>query len=335
VAAENGQPAFTPSQLGNPDLGPERTREVEGGFDLSALQGRFAVNFTAYRQRTSDALVPVTLPPSQGFSARQLMNVGELKNDGIEVTLTGGLVRRAGVDLQARVNYTTIDSEAGDIGGQTLTIEALSRTYVKQGYPVPSYFGRVVTNPNEFADPKIAEDQFIGGAFPNKIIAPGATLTLFNRLTLDALGEWQIGGHLLNAVAYQNANLNVWQPCYDTQAKLRRAAAGDAGALSDVTALERAKCTLNATLRDYSFWVDESDFFRLRSVSATWDVPPRFVPGVRSAAITLAGRNLFTSTNYNGTDPEVADQRENTFSRRVYYVFPSYRTFLASVRLGF
>ena len=36
-----------------------------------------------------------------------------------------------------------------------------------------------------------------------------------------------------------------------------------------------------------------------------------------------------------GTDPEVADQSDNTFSRRDYYVFPTYRTFLASLRLGF
>jgi hypothetical protein len=81
--------------------------------------------------------------------------------------------------------------------------------------------------------------------------------------------------------------------------------------------------------------VEKSDFFKLRSVSLTWDVPTRFVPGSRNAALTLAGRNLWTSTKYSGTDPEVADQSDNTFSRRDYYVFPTYRTFLASVRVGF
>ena len=80
------------------------------------------------------------------------------------------------VDLQARLNFTSVKSEAGDIGGQTITIAALSRTYVQQGYPVPSYFGRVVTNANDHAQPKFAENQFIGGAFPNTIIAPSITL---------------------------------------------------------------------------------------------------------------------------------------------------------------
>ena len=106
-------------------------------------------------------------------------------------------------------------------------------------------------------------------------------------------------------------------------------------ALAGFTAMQRAQCTLSGTQRDYSLWVESADFFKLRSVSVTWDVPTRYVPGARSASLSLMGRNLFTSTKYSGTDPEVADQRDNTFSRRDYYVFPSYRTFVASVRLGF
>lgn len=335
VAALNGLPGFTPSQVGNPDLGPERTREFEAGFDAGALDGRLGVNLTYYDQRTMDALVPVQLPPSLGFSNRQLRNVGTLLNSGLELALTGDILRRDNLGLTARLNYTSMRSRAGDIGGETLTIEALSRTYVKQGYPVPSYFGKKVMNPNAFADPVVQEDQFLGSAFPTKIISPSITLTLWQRLTVDALGEWQLGGHLLNALAYQNANLGVWQPCYDTQAKMRAAAAGDSSALGNVTALQRARCTQVSRDRDYSFWVEGTDFFKLRSVSITYALPARFIPGASSASISLAGRNLWTATGYSGTDPEVADFRDNAFSRRDYYNFPTYRTFLATLRVGF
>lgn len=37
IAADEGKPGFTPAQLGNPKLGPERTRELEFGFDAGAL----------------------------------------------------------------------------------------------------------------------------------------------------------------------------------------------------------------------------------------------------------------------------------------------------------
>jgi hypothetical protein len=191
-----------------------------------------------------------------------------------------------------------------------------------------------VKNGNEFADPDTVQNQYLGATFPTKIFSPSVTLRLFDRLTFDALGEWQRGGHNMNAVGYQNANLHSWQPCYAVQAKLKAAAAGDAHALDDVRAIDRAKCTLNSTFRDYSYWVESADFFKLRSLSVTYDLPDRLLHS-HGASITFAGRNLFTSTSYDGTDPEVSDQRDATFSRRDYYVFPTYRTFTVALRASF
>jgi hypothetical protein len=81
--------------------------------------------------------------------------------------------------------------------------------------------------------------------------------------------------------------------------------------------------------------VESADFFKLRNLSLSYEVPKRYLPRTRSMTVTFAGRNLFRSTNYTGTDPEVADQRTSTFSRRDYYNFPPYRTFLFSVRTNF
>lgn len=336
IAANDGQPAVTPEHIGNPDLGPERTREYELGFDASALEGRIGVGFTFYKQHTFDALIPVLPVASNGFTSSQLENVGELNNRGVELSVDAALIRRENLDWHARLNFTTIKSEAGDIGGQTLTIAALQRMYVKEGLPVPAYIGKKITNPNEFADPVIEEDAYIGSAFPTKIISPSTSITFLKRFTFDALGEFQIGGHLLNATGYQNAYKGVWQPCIATQAKMEAFASGDnPNALDDVTALERARCTLKSSVRDYDWWIESTDFFKLRSVSLTYDVPDDIVPGLRNASVTLAGKNLFVSTDYTGTDPEVTDVRDNSFGRRDYYNFPSYRTFLASIRVTF
>ena len=335
VAAENGQSAFTPSQIGNPNLGPERTRETELGFDLTALESRLSVGYTYYHQHTIDALIPVSQPPSLGFSNPQLTNVGELFSSGNELSVALDVLRRDNVGLTARTQFSTFNSKAGNLGGQTITIAALSRSYVREGFPVPAYIGKRVTNPNDYADPIYEDDAFLGATFPTRIISPSLSLTLFRSVTIDALGEFQRGGHLLNAMAYQNAFLNSWQPCYAAQNAMRQAAAGDASALAGFTALQRARCTLSGTERDYSLWVESSDFFKLRQLSLTYDVPARFLRGAHSASLTFAGRNLYTSTKYSGTDPEVADQRDNSFSRRDYYVFPTYRSFTASLRLGF
>ena len=335
VAAENGKPAVAPNQLGNADLGPERSQEVELGFDLAALDGRINLAVTHFEQKTNDALIPVIQAPSMGFSSSQLMNVGTLSNKGNEITFTGEVIRRDNVKLTAKVGMTTLKSNAVDLGGQTLTIFTNGRTYVQATHPVPSYMGKRVTNPDAHATPVYAAFDYIGSVFATRTYNPSLTLNLFKRYTFEALGEWQLGGHNLNAAGYQNANLHVWRPCFAAQAALKKAAAGDSSGLAAFTAMDRAKCTLNTSERDYSLWVEKNDFFKLRSVSMTVDVPTRYLPGSRSVALTISGRNLFTKTSYTGFDPESADKTDNTFGRRDYYTFGPYKTFLVSLRVGF
>ena len=335
VAAEGGQPAFTPGQLGNPNLGPERTRETEYGFDAGFLNGRLGLVFTAFSARTNDAIINVAYPPSQGFTSNQPENVGVIKNSGFEAQLTGNLDLTSWAKLEARLQFTKVQGEAVDLGGRVITLDALSRSYVQEGLPLPAYVGRRVKNANAFEAPVVEENQFLGQTFADKIINPSVTLTLFRNLTIEAIGEFQRGGHLLNANGFQNSGLGIWQPCFAAQKALRAAAAGDASALASVTAFDRMRCAINAADRDYSYWVESADFFKLRNLSLSYDVPKRYLPRTRSMTVSFAGRNLFRSTNYTGTDPEVADQRTSTFSRRDYYNFPPYRTFLFSVRTNF
>ncbi len=335
VAAENGKPAFAPNQIGNPDLGPERSQETELGFDLTALDGRLSVAYTHFSQQTKDALIPVIQAPSLGFSSSQLENVGTLENSGNEITVTGELLRRRNYNVSLKAGMTTLHSNAVDVGGQTLTIFTNGRTYVKAGYPVPSYMGKRVLNPNEKAAPVYAAFDYVGSVFATRTYNATLTLQMYQRFTFEALGEWQLGGHNMNAAGYQNANLRVWRGCFAAQDAMKKAAAGDSSALAPFTAMERARCTITSSERDYSLWVEKADFFKLRSVSVTYDVPTRFVPGARNAALTIAGRNLFKSTPYTGFDPESADKTDNTFGRRDYYTFGPYKTFIVTLRVGF
>ena len=335
IAAEGGLSGFTPGQLGNPNLGPERTRETEMGFDAGFWGGRLGAVFTYFSARTDDAIINVAYPPSQGFSSNQPENVGVISNKGIEAQLTASFDPTSWARLETRLQYTRIKGEAIDLGGRVLTIDALSRSYVQEGLPLPAYVGLKVRNPNEFAAAIVDTSKFLGQTFPDQIINPSLTLTLFKNITIDAVGEFQKGGHLLNGTGFQNAGLGIWQPCFAAQKALRAAAAGDAAALASVNAQDRMRCSIVSSQRDYSYWVESADFFKLRSVSVSYEVPKRFAPGARNMTVSLAGRNLFVSTDYTGSDPETADQRTSTFSRRDYYNFSTYRTFLFSVRTSF
>jgi TonB-linked SusC/RagA family outer membrane protein len=335
IAGDDATPGVTPLQVGNANLGPERTREYEVGFEASAFDGRLGLDLTAFRQNTYDALVPVTLPPSQGFLRRQLQNVGELQNTGLEVALDAGLVRSSRVDWGARVNFTRIESEAIDLG-ENPEVTLSWANAIRVGRPVPSFFGQRILNPNDVADPLVSDTaEYIGPSYPTRIIGLGTNLTLMRRLTLDMLGEFQ-GGHFQNNwVGYQNARRGVWQTCYDTQQKLVAAANGDASALNGVTAQERAKCAIDRRVMNSDFWIQPADFFKLRSASLTYQLPSGWVPGgVRNASVTLAGRNLWKSTDYDGIDPE-SNERGDFLRRVEYYNIPPLRTFLLSMRMSF
>ena len=335
IAGDEAKPGLTPNQIGNPNLGPERTRELELGFESSALEGRLNVDFTYFNTRTVDALIQVRYPPSQGWLDRQLENLGEIQNTGVEMLLDGGIVQLENVDWRARINYTSINSKARNLGDEP-EISIGDATVVRVGYPVPSFFGRKILNPDAFADPILSDEpEFLGATFPDKIIGVGTTLTLWKRLRIDGLGEFQRGGSNINYIGYQNALRGVWRACIPIQRKLVAAAQGDASAIADVTARDRGRCAIDRAVQNSEFWIQSTDFFKLRHVAATFTFPSHWLRGTRTAALTLAGRNLWTSTDYNGLDPESADQSDNTFARREYYQLPALRSLVASLRVTF
>src|SRR5258705_6816061 len=149
IAADEGKPGFTRAQVGNPNLGPERTREIELGFDAGAFDDRLSFELTAFRARTLSALIGVTYPPSDGFTRTQLENVGTLENRGVEMQLSGDIIRRSAFEWSGRVSYTKMSNNADSLGGRIIGMG--SSVYVREGYPVPSYFGNKVTNPDAFA----------------------------------------------------------------------------------------------------------------------------------------------------------------------------------------
>ena len=100
---------------------------------------RLRSGLTYYRQRTSDALFPVAQTPSEGFGGEQLLNLGEIQNQGIELSLDGSLISQANWGWDLGVNVSTNKSEVLDLGGGT-EFEALGG-WIIEGQPVPGHPG--------------------------------------------------------------------------------------------------------------------------------------------------------------------------------------------------
>ncbi len=349
VSADNGKPGFAPLNVGNPDVGPERTTESELGFDAAFLSGRLGLEFTAYRAKTVDALVPVALPPSEGFLNSRIENVGDLQNEGLEGSVDLGILTTPSVDWHVHASGSLLRSKVLNLGPGSGTdplahmIYTGLNSYMKVGAPAPAYYARwQILNPNEHADPVIYKDSLavIGSVFPTKQYSLSTSLSLMGNLTLDGLMEYQGGFYNQNYTGYQSARRGAWYQCLAFQEAYL-----NGGDISGYTASQRARCAPNSRPDWYNiaWWTEKANFWKLRSITLTYKLPERLLPFGKSGSISLAGRNLFTFTNYTGTDPESNTSADSfslvgdsgRFGRRDYYQIPPGRTFVLTLRTSF
>ena len=348
VTGDENQPGFTPDNVGNPDVGPERTREAELGFDASIANGLLGVEVTGFKATTYDALVPVSQVPSSGFPSDRITNLGKLQNSGVELQLNLAVLRRTNVDWRLRANASKLWNRAIELGEQDEAYTGQD-SYIKEGRSFPTYYGSLVTNPDAIADPIVEDDALLGNVSPDRLWGIGTTLTLFRNLTFDALVEHQGGFIVQNWTGYQNARRGVWQPCYDVQERtvqswgadgVRGTSDDNAALLNGIRAMDRARCDLEDF--DAFYWFEKGDFTKLRYISATYELPTSLFRA-HGASVTLSARNLYTWTKYHGADPEVEDAADRSnlvgsagaFGRDDYYMMPQPRTFTISFRARF
>ena len=136
---------LTPQNIGNPDLKPEKGQELEVGFDAGFLQDRIGVEFSYYDQRTRDAIVQRQVSPSSGFPGSQFVNVGEIRNQGFEVGVTGSVVAQDQLGWDLGFTFSTNSNEVVSLGDLS-TISAGGLQLHKEGYPVGGYFFRNVVS---------------------------------------------------------------------------------------------------------------------------------------------------------------------------------------------
>ncbi len=306
-----GQTAFLPSNLGNPKLGPERSGELEVGFDNAMLDDRLKLEFTYYHRHTVDALFAVPLPASDGILGSQLENVGELSASGIEGSIDGTLLRRRRFSWDLGTTVTTNRSRVISTGGAVFY-------NIVPGQPAPVWRGAKVTNKDAFADPIYAVDAFFGPSLPTLILAPFTTITLPHGLLLTARGEYQRGAwgeDFPSRLVAQRGPVGALG-CDDVYKIVPWASYKGPGdpnapaAISQVRALDRARCYKN-TRPDV--WLMPLDFFKLRELTAQAPLPRRFIPRATSAFASISFHNLWRWTNkeFASFDPELIGNRDN------------------------
>jgi TonB-linked SusC/RagA family outer membrane protein len=330
-------PGVLAGQLGNAELRPERSTERELGFDTRLFQSRVNLEFTYYNNVTKDALIDLPIASSSGAPSSGLntlpsitRNLGSVRNTGIEgsVTVTALDTRNFGWDFTVGGSHNTNKIE--DLGMQPCQVNTTDCVSGQKpnatigtganrdsvGMPIRGIYLRGYTfadanNDGVISATEVTVDQgfsYFGNSIPRDLVTIQNGFDLFNKkLRLNVLFDYKGGFSLLNQTA-QFYDLNT-----NTAYNLTHAAAGSpytALTQNGTSSLEDqarivAQRFVAGTRTTAGYW-ENGQFWRLREVGATLNVPDRFVSylAARSASFTVSGRNLHVWTKYKGADPE-------------------------------
>ncbi len=340
-----------PSAFGNPNLKAETGQELEFGFDGSLLGGRMGTGFTYYYKQTKDALLSVSDPPSSGWEGNHLVNVGEVKNSGIELSLNGSPVKSRSLEWEVTAAIATNSNELVSFGknaeGKPVLLEDAFGEFAsvyrhREGYPLGGLWardvvrdanGNVVLNANgaasvvecvwDPADPDAeCQEEFVGPSLPTRTFSLTNTVRVLNNLQFYVFTDYQ-GGH------YQ------WCAICSIRTRIDK----NTQQINDpnLSAEEKARLLSLQTKE----WIYKADFIKLREVAVTYNIPSKYLThaGFSRVAVTASGRNLAIWTKYKGnTDPEVsfnANGANNGFGFTDYAAIPMQRRLLLSLNVGF
>jgi TonB-linked SusC/RagA family outer membrane protein len=307
--AQNGQPAsayqlFWP---GNPTLRPERSIEWEGGTDLTAFANRLSFQVTGYEKTTQDALVNEALGWDFGSAYEYQLNIGEIRNTGLEATLDATPIQTRPLNWTLSLNAAWQANDlvhlAPGIPPQLLHGYA-GNTRQEPGYPVYGFWAPHVTYADNNHDGILLPSEvtvsdsssYVGSSLPTREISLGTHLALWHgTLALGALVDYRGGNKLLNTYAFYAAGWDKQQEENVPGSPLWLQARALAGYVANATP---------------DLYYEDDDFIRWRELSLTYTLPADIarLARVRGLSLTAAVRNLaLLWTRYTGPDPEVSN----------------------------
>jgi TonB-linked SusC/RagA family outer membrane protein len=334
-AVRNAQdvPAFTVGGTGNANLKPERSREIEAGFDAGFFDRRVSLEATYYDKRSTDALVLQVLAPSLGATRTRWANIGKVSNRGFEGLLNVNAVQTEPVEWNFTVTAQTNRNRLVDLGGIEPIIFGLGGNTQRhtEGRPLGAYFDRPILSFSDAnGDGIIGPDEvvvgdtavYLGTPFPTREISFNTDLTLMRWIRIAALIDHKGGQKLYNGTEdFRCAAVLVCDAIQNQDAPL----ADQARAVAD---------RFHGTVAGY---IEDASFTKLRELSVTFTAPDQWLRsfGASALSLTLSGRNLKTWTDYTGLDPEINFGGQANFSTAEFLTQPAVRYYIARVDVSF
>lgn len=340
--------------LGNPNLKAELHSEYEIGMESRFYNNRVGLNVTYYDKTTTDLITQAPLDPSTGFTST-FINIGEVSNQGLEITATGTpLSSTLRWDISANL-YTdksevielSDDLEEVQIGGGFNT----RGNFAIVGETLGIMKGTVIERADD-GTPLVGSDGnyiqqgelgIIGD--PNPEYTTGITNTFsYKGASLSFQIDYQKGGDIYS----------TWISTLFARGLIEETARVDRSntfILPGVSAADGSENTVQIPVNsvffdNFGFGTDEMRVYdathvRLSEVSFSYDLPLAILEATpfNQVTLSLTGNNLwFFAPNVpegSGFDPNVNSVGVGNARGFEYLTGPSARRFGGSIRVRF
>lgn len=299
------------STVPNSGLKPSQRQEFEIGTELDFFKNRLRFDLAVYQKKVIDDIVPVTIDLTSGYSSA-LLNVGTLRDNGIEMELGGTPIKTAKFSWDIDFNGTYNSSKVLSLGGQpeitlgSATPDWGSIAYIQQivGKPALQIIaqsalrddkGAIVINPASGApDPSLSVPKDYGSAIDPWTLGVTNAFRL-GHWNLSVLIDGKFGGKLFsntNFVAYTQGLAKETLPgrelTYGTDA-------------NNATTYYQ-----NWANAEQGMFLYDASFIKFRQLIFGYEFPAKvFNNKIRGIRLSFVARNLFTIMKHTpNIDPE-------------------------------
>ncbi|RYE26776.1 MAG: TonB-dependent receptor [Sphingobacteriaceae bacterium] len=371
AAAYGGQSGIGFNNTGNPELRWEKQEKTDIGIDLGLFGGRFNLTTAYYIQNSKDLILAAPTPPSLGVPGNAInRNIGAVRNNGLEIQLSGDIIKNKDFSWNSTVNFSTSYNKVLQlVDGQDISVTLNNSTFnvIRVGEPLRALYGYQYAGVNSANGNPLyvkANGQIIQGNVNNSsyslydssnpgVLGAASTLSITDRKILGNVLPTYFGG-FNNSINYKNFDLNVFlrfsggNKIYNrsrvdqlnqnfvnnsTEILGRWVNTANPGDGQTPRQYFANSTFVNLDSQAYTRFVENGDFVRLQNVLLGYNFPAAVTKALQISRLRIytSAQNIFVITKYKGLDPET-----NTGGYGVdFNGNPQQRTFTFGINVGF
>ena len=328
------------ARKGNKDITWETTTNLNIGAEFSLFKGRLSGMLDFYNKKTTDLLFQISIPESSGTRA-YYGNIGDIRNTGVELTLTGAIIRNKDIDWTVTANLSHNStkilklpaSKIEELGGFSESdSNNMISSWFREGGPLYNTFIAEYAGVNEKGEATYwVDEDLIGTPYatskpgtkhsytttnPNeatryeqgsnlpKVFGGFNTSFRYKNFDVSASFDYQIGGKV-----YDMVYANMMTPTESNSGWAASAIHKDYikawspnNTTSDIPRWQYGANASYATFRSTRFLTNAS-YFNFQSFTIGYTLPKGLIPEVSKVRIYCAGENIGFISARKGLDP--------------------------------